>query len=209
MDTGNSYTPGSSQEIEYVDRRSKFLSRCWSVESRDAVKAVISDLRTLHPEANHVVYAFVLGDANSEELGMSDDGEPKGTSGRPTLEVLKGSGLRNALLTTVRYFGGTKLGTGGLVKAYTEAAQAVLARTERLLVRNTCEVECILGYAEYEAFKRYLGKIFCEILDESFGEDVSMHFRIEAGDLSGVRSRFTDLTRGRGRFIRDEDSERP
>jgi uncharacterized YigZ family protein len=188
--------PGASESAEYTEKRSRFISRCWNVRNRDEVKGILSGLKTEHPAASHIVYAFVLGDENSEELGMSDDGEPKGTSGRPTLEVLKGSGLRNSLVTTVRYFGGTKLGTGGLVRAYTEAAKAAIEATEAVLARELITVSCAVAYGEYEVLKRFLAGIYCEIICERFETDVALELRIEQADLAALQTALKDMSRG-------------
>ena len=124
---------------EVTIKNSRFLSCIQTIEAQDEIKPIVQSLRTAHPKANHVVYAFAVGGLGTQTHGQSDDGEPKGTAGYPTLTVLRHTPLTNVLLTTVRYFGGIKLGTGGLVKAYTESAKAVLdqAHTTPLIERTT------------------------------------------------------------------------
>ena len=110
---------------EFTVKGSRFLSELFPCESQAMAKDIIKAQKAKYPDATHVVHAFVLG-LSSEILGMSDDGEPSGTAGRPALDVLKGYGCTNVLLTITRWFGGTLLGTGGLVKAYGDGAKQVL-----------------------------------------------------------------------------------
>ena len=126
--------PTATKQAELVIKRSRFIAYAYPIQSSDEVKPLVKELWREHSQATHIVQAFVLG-ARGDEFGMSDNHEPKNTAGRPALEVLKGSELTNILVLIVRYFGGTKLGTGGLVKAYTEAVQAVIAElpSERLV----------------------------------------------------------------------------
>ena len=101
-----------------LEKKSRFISLLYPVPDDHEVKKILKELRKEHPDSRHVVWSYVLGDAGTL-YGLSDDGEPHGTAGRPVLEVLKGSGLTFAALFVIRYFGGIKLGTGGLVSAYT------------------------------------------------------------------------------------------
>ena len=102
-------------------KNSRFISEVFPVSSQADAREKLHELKKKYSDATHVVHAFVVG-ASGEVNGMSDDGEPSGTAGRPVLDVLKGSGLTNILLTVTRYFGGTLLGTGGLVHAYSDSA---------------------------------------------------------------------------------------
>ena len=111
---------------EIVIRNSRFLAELLPVDSAEAAREILRQQKLRHSGSSHLVHAFIVG-PGANIMGCSDDGEPPGTAGRPSLEVLKGSGITDLLLTTARWFGGTKLGTGGLVKAYTMAAQEVIA----------------------------------------------------------------------------------
>jgi uncharacterized YigZ family protein len=156
---------------ELIVKRSRFISRAVHFDSPGAAKETIRKVRDLHSGCNHVVYAYIVGTAGSV-FGMSDDGEPKGTAGRPVLEVLKGSGITNVLVTVVRFFGGTKLGTGGLVRAYSGSAQEVLALldTEELVVRTRFTVT--VPYACYEGVRRLITELDGAIHEEDFQESV-------------------------------------
>jgi uncharacterized YigZ family protein len=111
---------------ELTVKNSRFLSEITRVDSPDEAREIWHFKKETYDNGGHIVYAFITG-PQGNIMGCSDDGEPSGTAGKPTLAVLKGSGATNLLLTTARWFGGTKLGTGGLVKAYTESAQLALA----------------------------------------------------------------------------------
>ena len=130
------------------------------------------------PDASHHVYAFRVGFGNSVVEGMSDDGEPSGTAGPPVLAVLRGTKLGDIVMVIVRYFGGTKLGTGGLVRAYTEAAQNGLASltTEYNIIKKTIGID--LPYSLYEKLKRLIQTYDAAIEDEIFDTKVTLIIKI-------------------------------
>lgn len=119
--------PAGEVRIELHVKNSRFIGRAGYTPNVAEAKAFIEKVKAEEPGCTHAVYAFAIGHGAAVTHGMSDAGEPSGTAGRPALAVVKGSGLGDVTVVIVRYFGGTKLGTGGLVKAYTETAQAVLA----------------------------------------------------------------------------------
>ena len=147
--------PIATWTAELEVRRSRFIGHAAYFDRPDTIKQLVNDTRERHAGCNHVVYAYAVG-GSGDTQGMSDDHEPKGTAGRPVLEVVRGSGITNMILTVVRFFGGTKLGTGGLVRAYTESAQAALAglETEELIERLSFEVR--VPYAFYEPVVRLI-----------------------------------------------------
>lgn len=180
---------------ELMVKNSRFLSEAISI--RDSAEAkTVWHAQKIKYGCSHIVYAFVAG-PQGNVMGCSDDGEPAGTAGRPTLEVLKGSGLTNVILTTARWFGGTLLGTGGLVHAYTACAQAALesAETEELVPMR--EFSMRVTYAEYEPVKRLLAEFGAEITGEDFGGEVTMSGRIMESVAEAVGHRLRDLTSGR------------
>ncbi|MEL6310076.1 MAG: YigZ family protein, partial [Chloroflexota bacterium] len=125
--------PAERTRIEITVINSRFITTIERADTVEDARAFINEIRAEMPDANHHVYAFRIGYGNSITEGMSDDGEPSGTSGPPSLAVIKGTEIGDVVLVTTRYFGGTKLGTGGLVRAYTESAQTAFAqlKTER------------------------------------------------------------------------------
>ena len=119
---------------EIVEKKSRFIARVQATESEEEAAAFIEAEKKRYWDARHHCYAYILGE-QGQTVRYSDDGEPSGTAGRPILEVLTGSGVRNVTLVVTRYFGGTLLGTGGLVRAYTQAAQAGLAGSRVAVMR--------------------------------------------------------------------------
>ncbi len=187
--------PTSSASSELVVRRSRFIGGARYCDNPDAVKGIVGEIRELHGGCNHVVYAFITGPAG-EVSGMSDDGEPKGTAGRPALEVLKGTGLTNTLVTVVRYFGGTKLGTGGLVRAYTESARTALALldTEELIEKLRFAV--VLPYRLYDPAGRLLQSLSGAVLHEDFAEQVTLQGELPAERRAELEKELADLSGG-------------
>ena len=134
--------PAAPVEVELRFRNSRFIGAAGFAETVEAARQYIQAHRERFPDARHHVYAFAVGFGASVTCGMSDDGEPSGTAGRPVLTVVQGSGLGDTVVVVTRYFGGTKLGTGGLVKAYTETTQAAIALIERRDKVHTVTFTC-------------------------------------------------------------------
>ena len=163
---------------ETLVKKSRFIAEIFPVKNQRDVRALLKTQKQKYADSSHVVHAFVLG-KNAEIMGMSDDGEPAGTAGRPVLAVLKGSGCTDILLTVTRYFGGTLLGTGGLVKAYTEAAQSVLTLAHTEVFAEREEFDLRLSYEDYETCKRLLKKFGAKVTVEDFAENVHISGCIE------------------------------
>lgn len=142
-----------AEPFSTVVKGSRFLGELLGAADHAAAKAVIAAQRLRYPDATHVVHALALG-PTAAILGCSDDGEPAGTAGRPVLEVLKGAALTDAVLTVTRWFGGTKLGTGGLVKAYTECAKGVIASAQLREIVAMRQFQFLLPFPILEKGKR-------------------------------------------------------
>ena len=181
---------------ELMVKNSRFLSEAVSVDTPEHAREIWRLRKTQYDNGGHIVYAFIVG-AQGNIQGCSDDGEPSGTAGRPTLEVLKGSGLTNVILTTARWFGGTKLGTGGLVHAYTASAQAALEniRTRELVPMR--ELDFTVPYALYEQVKRLLAASGFETKQEEFLSDVRIRGELTAAALPELRTKLRDLSNGK------------
>ncbi len=176
--------PAEPVRTEIVIQKSRFISTAQLATSVQEARAVIASLREEMPDANHHVYAFRVGFGKSVTEGMSDDGEPTGTSGPPTLAVLRGSGVGDIALVTARYFGGAKLGTGGLVRAYTESAQAALSmlKTELKVEKRVIGLE--MPYSLYNIVKRLIATYRGEIQEEEFAAQVLIIARFAVDDLA-------------------------
>ena len=166
------------------------------VENRDAAMAEIQRLRAEHPDATHVCWALLAGG----ESGMSDDGEPSGTAGRPMLEVLRHHDLDGVLATVVRYYGGVKLGAGGLVRAYTDAVATALqhaGRVERIALTQ-CTVE--VDYADEARIRRWIEQQGYTLAGSVHGMRVALTIALPADALDAAQHALRDLTHGRATF---------
>ena len=154
-------------------KNSRFVAEIHTVHTPEEAKSLWKHKKETYDNGGHIVYAFTLG-PQQNICGCSDDGEPSGTAGRPVLAVLKGSGLTDTLITVARYFGGTKLGTGGLVHAYSDAAKAVLelAETKELIpMRN---VNITLPYPLYNTVLNKITPLGFETAGENFSDDITI-----------------------------------
>ena len=188
--------PAARHRAEIVVRRSRFVASAAPTASVAEARAFIDAIRAELPDAGHHVYAFAIGHGSSVIHGMSDDGEPAGTAGRPTLAVVAGSGLGDLCLVTSRYFGGVKLGTGGLVKAYTEAAQALLEGLPRGIHETTEQVAIHLSYAQYDTVKRLCEAHAAEIEDEAFGAAVTLRARLAVDRIAALAADLAEASAG-------------
>ena len=180
---------------EIMVKNSRFLSEAVYADTPENAREIWRMRKTQYDNGGHIVYAFIAGPGGNIQ-GCSDDGEPSGTAGRPTLEVLKGSGLTNVILTTARWFGGTKLGTGGLVHAYTASAQAALKniRTRELVPMK--KIEFSVPYNLYEPVKRVLESVSFEAGQEDFTELVRIRGELAAAQAPRLYAALRDLSKG-------------
>ncbi|NLJ45019.1 MAG: YigZ family protein [Treponema sp.] len=181
-------------EIRVVN--SRFIASLEPVDSAEAARAFIARIRSEFPDASHHVPAYVLGGGKTVTEYCSDDGEPSGTAGRPLLAVLKGSGLGDAAIVVTRYFGGTLLGTGGLVKAYSEAGKAVLGRTRKATLVETGRFELDLPYRLFDRFQALAEGLGGSIAERSFGEDVSLALDLPLSARGDFEAALNSLSSG-------------
>ena len=180
---------------EMTVRKSRFLAEADPVVSAEAARDLWRERKRLYDDCNHVVFAFVCGPRGSV-MGCSDDGEPSGTSGRPVLDVLKGSGITNVLLTVTRWFGGIKLGTGGLVRAYAGAARLALADPPVTELVPLTRFTLALSYLQYENVRRRFPEFAAEITGEEFAAAVTLAGVIPSANFAAFSEKVRDLTGG-------------
>ena len=182
---------------EVVDRRSRFIAQLTAVQSERDAETFVADVRARHHDARHNVPAWVLSDGRER---CSDDGEPQRTAGMPVLEVLRSEGLADVCCVVTRYFGGTLLGPGGLVRAYTSATQEAVkaAREDGLVVRRTLVVPvvCVIPYSAYGRAERLVGECAGKVSDSIFAEDVQLTCVFAAGDEDRFVSAMRELAAG-------------
>ncbi len=191
--------PVPAKEIrrEIVIGGSRFIATLAPAFSVDEAKAFVARMKSEFDDASHNVPAFLIGGGNSVTAHASDDGEPSGTAGRPALAVLRGSELGDIVLVVTRYFGGTKLGTGGLVRAYTQAAQAVVSDVPRAEKVKAHTVMLAAPYSLLERIRLLAAEHEGEILDEDFAADVTMTIRFKVEKLNSFEEAISELSAGK------------
>ena len=181
-------------------KNSIFISELTPCSSQKEARTIVKSKRTEYPDASHTVHAFITG-LNAEVMGMSDDGEPSGTAGRPILDVLKGRKCTNLVLTVTRRFGGTLLGTGGLVKAYGSCAKSVIEKADALgllspyVEKRFFRFEC--SYTECETIRRALAAFNITELQETFGVRVDFAGNIRTEEYEALSEKLCSISFGR------------
>lgn len=175
---------------------SVFVATVGPTFSVDAARSFIDRIKGEFADATHNVPAYIIGHGASITTHCSDDGEPSGTAGPPTLAVLRGSGLGDITVVVTRYFGGTKLGTGGLVRAYSDATRKVLAVLPPALKVSTYTVQIDAPYRLYESICRLVKVHEGAVVDEAFAAEVTVAARLPQDALSAFRSGLQEISRG-------------
>ncbi|MCR5763640.1 MAG: YigZ family protein [Treponema sp.] len=177
-------------------KNSRFIAEAFPVASQAEAREKLHDVKQQYKDATHVVHAFIAG-LKAETSGMSDDGEPSGTAGRPVLDVLKGSGITNILLTVTRYFGGTLLGTGGLVHAYSDSAKQVLSICKSEPYVEKRKFSFSANYALYEVIKRKYEDFHISDIQEEYSSEVYATGIIWAEEHESFLSVIKDISKGK------------
>lgn len=190
------------KEVSFTEKikNSTFLSELLICNSQNEAREIIKAQKTKYDDARHVVHAFIVGNG-AEICGMSDDGEPSGTAGRPVLDVLKGRNCTNCILTITRWFGGTLLGTGGLVQAYSTGAKQVIQKADEenafsLLVSKTpFSFSC--DYSSYNIIKNKLEPFNLFDISEIFGENITLKGFIQSDEFELLAQMLKNLSNGK------------
>ncbi|MCR5563698.1 MAG: YigZ family protein [Desulfovibrio sp.] len=186
---------------EHTVRRSRFLAQCARASSLEEGRAFVESIRMKFPDATHHCWACVAGKAgDTGQIGFSDDGEPHGTAGRPMLQVLLHSGIGEICTVVTRWFGGVKLGTGGLVRAYQDAVRRNLENlpTEENQARASLKLSC--AYVHFEGVQHALGHFGASVLSSEYGSGISMFLSVPETQVEPFRRTVCDLTRGTAVF---------
>lgn len=181
---------------EITEKKSRFIATVCKAESEEEAAAFIEEMKKKNWNATHNCSAFVIG-RRAELSRCSDDGEPSGTAGRPMLEVLLGEGIRNIAVVVTRYFGGTLLGTGGLVRAYTQAVKAGLEQCKIGTMRYGHEVMIETDYNGIGKIQYLLGQRKIEPVSSNYTDVVSLKLLIPAEDAEELKKEMTEATNGK------------
>ncbi len=191
--------PARIHRIEETIRRSRFITTAAHAPDADDAHAFVERIREEFPDATHNCWAFVAGPPGSmTHIGMSDDGEPHGTAGRPMLNGLLHDNVGEIVAVCTRYFGGVKLGTGGLSRAYSSGVKLALESLPTEERVDRVWVEVTIGYAEVDAVQRLFEDLEIEVESEDYGADVRYVCGVPEPALSGFRAAVADATRGAG-----------
>ncbi len=201
METSYILYKGGQGEI--VEKKSRFIASIFPVKTEEEALQRISEIKKKYYDARHNCFAYVIGE-NKETERCSDDGEPSGTAGRPMLDVLEGMGICDVAAVVTRYFGGTLLGTGGLVRAYSAAMKEGLAHCTLLARKSGYPLQIVTDYNEvgklqYLARTRQLSELSCDYADE-----VTMVLLVPEEEVEAVETEITERTSGKVRLERGE-----
>ena len=185
----------SSEEGIYIEKKSKFICHLFNVTSADEVTEIIKAEKKKYYDARHHCFAYVMGDDGSD-IKCSDDGEPSGTAGRPMLDILQKEGLTDILCVITRYFGGTLLGTGGLVRAYSSALKDAIDKSTFKNETEAVIVKYKYGYNFDARISSYLRDKDIKVLDSEYSDAVEITIVLEKEMYSAVDADLVNITNG-------------
>lgn len=186
-------------EDEIIINKSRFIGYAMPINSEEEALKFIDKIKTKHKDATHNVYAYVFGESNNIQR-FSDDGEPSGTAGIPALEVIKKENLRNVAVVVTRYFGGIKLGAGGLIRAYTKGAKIGLEAgiiVEKVLHRK---IKVRVNYTSYGIIENFLNQEGYIVDNIIYDDAVNIYVYIKSEDVEGFMKKISNLTSGTAEF---------
>jgi len=191
------FVPAEEIRREHTVVNSRFIATIAPAHNDADAREFIKRIREEFPDASHNVPAYIIGGGNSVNEYCSDDGEPSGTAGRPALAVLRGSNLGDVALVITRFFGGTKLGKGGLVRAYTESAQMVVNTVHRARKLEVHVAMLVTSYPMLERIRLLVTQYDGTILSEDFAEDVTMVLQFPVGKTDAFQGTIQELSGGK------------
>ena len=180
-----------------TEKKSRFIGRIYPAGNESEVASILANLKSENKDANHNCYAFALGEIG-QQVGFSDDGEPSGTAGKPILSVIQGAGLTNVVIVVTRFFGGTLLGTGGLVRAYTDAAKESIKNTTILTKIKGVQMAVWLDYSQLQNFQYAIKQMGLKIIDTIYEEKVKAVVELPCDSQEELIRTVETITKGQG-----------
>lgn len=180
---------------EFEEKKSIFLGRALRVDSEEEAQEFIKKIKKEHRDATHNVWAYLM--QGEIVARYSDDGEPQGTAGMPVLDVIRKSGIRNVCVVVTRYFGGTLLGAGGLVRAYSHSASLALEAAGKITYEPYTEYELSCGYSEYQKYSVILANAGVLTDSTDFGAEVVIRFAVKRSDRENLVQKITETSYGK------------
>ena len=184
------FTVLNVSEGKYEEKRSVFIAEIFPCDTPEKAAEIVTSQKSKYWDSKHVVHAYCL-------VKAADDGEPHGTSGKPVLDVICGAGLKNVLITVVRYFGGVLLGTGGLVRAYSTAAKEAVQNADIIKMCLGAQYACCVDYQQYQTIQRILFSYDCIINNSEFSDNVLLDFTVSADLSNNLQMEITDTFAGK------------
>ena len=189
------YVPARDSETEFTEKRSRFIGHVWRVEQEEEAREKIAQMKAKHYDARHNCWCYLIREGGI--VRYSDDGEPQGTAGRPMLDVLLGEDIHNMAVVVTRYFGGTLLGTGGLVRAYSKSVQVGLEASEVIEKRSGFLLKMAADYNGIGKIQYILGKKGLPTIASEYGADVTLEVLVPEEEEKGLKEEITEGTSGR------------
>ncbi|MFT4908108.1 MAG: putative YigZ family protein [Oleispira sp.] len=179
--------PANDGLLELVEKRSRFITYCEKVTTPEEFKQFLHRLKKQYPDARHFCYGFRIGQLSQAQRGFSDDGEPSGTAGMPILNVIDHSEFSDVAIIVVRYFGGTKLGTGGLARAYSEAASSVLKSMQWVEYEAKQKIKLLCEFPQEHQLRYLIKQLAGKILSINYSQQVELNVSLsKEADLSSL-----------------------
>ena len=196
--------PAGPSEAELVEKKSRFIGQVFPAETEEEARACIETVRKKHYDARHHCFCYRLANGT---VRASDDGEPQGTAGKPILETLLNENLHNTLIVVTRYFGGTLLGTGGLVRAYGQSSKEGIRNS---VIQKGCEgisFKLTVDYNSIGKIKYIMGQMGITDAQEEYGQNVVLSILMKKDEYNEFNTKVTDATGGKAVFEDEEDRE--
>ena len=197
--------PAATFRCEIEVKHSRFIATIEPTDTPDAALSFISQIKQEFPDASHNCWAYLIGPpGNTDRIGLSDDGEPHGVAGKPMLTIIQHGGIGDITVVVTRYFGGTKLGMGGMVKAYTLAVKTALEQQTVIEKINWIKLSIKIGYPLLDNVERLLAEFEAELIDKQFTEQICLNLKLPVENLTRLQTRLTDLSSGQIEFSTEE-----
>lgn len=200
--------PAELFRCEVVVKHSRFITTIAATDTPEAALAFTSKIKQEFPDASHNCWAYLIGPPGStDRIGLSDDGEPHGVAGKPMLTTIQHSGLGDITAVVTRYFGGTKLGKGGMVKAYTLAVKTALEQLKITEKIDWVELSIHFDYHFLDSIERLLPDFEVVLKEKQFSEKIHIHLKLPAENCTDLCTRLTDLTAGKVELLKQEHED--
>lgn len=194
-------------KAEQIIEKSRFITHVKPVESKEEADKYIDEIKKKYKDATHNVPAMVIGDAMQIQWG-SDDGEPQGTSGAPIVQMIVNEGLTNIVIIVTRYFGGVKLGTGGLVRAYTSSAKLGIEKSGICTIKPMLIIDYEIDYSHLAPIQKCAQQEGFTVENIKYEENVTLSLVIDRGDEEKLIQSLANITGGKGKVINKEIQSR-